>query len=413
MAVFPRFLNPNSPLIPPPSGVQSNFENPSNGNVTVNGVVSSGLALTVVTVALYIYGKTKHKLHLDDLFALVAVSAFIACHVFVYRIMTTTGYFVRGWDLQIKDLEWHYFNLYFITTLYNVTMIFIKAAILLQWARIFTPGERNIFFWLCYSIASLNAIFYIVTILVDLLRCHPVQYHWDKAIPGGHCDNDDLLSPLSGGINVILDLTILLIPQKIIWKLNLPFKKKLGVSLVFVVGILCIIFATVRLSWAIKLLNAGDYAYDVSYEVLYGSLEMTFAFLTFSFPGIPKPFIAVMQHTKSSLERVAQSSWGTGTGLSRLFTSRGSSEASTYYTHADERGLVSVEKAVSGKTSSSGKQTLSGSVKSPSREAQDQVVRTTTFNMSEDNVSNNNTEARGILPQHRPWEPLPTKSETH
>lgn len=117
-------------------------------------------------------------------------------------------------------------------------MIFIKAAILLQWVRIFTPGERNFFFWLCYAVASINAIFYLVTILVDLLRCRPIQYHWDKSIPGGHCDNVDLLSPLSGGINVLLDLSILIIPQKIIWNLNLAFKKKIGVSLVFVVGLL-------------------------------------------------------------------------------------------------------------------------------------------------------------------------------
>lgn len=60
------FLNPEAPLIPPPEGVQSNFDNPPNGNQTINGVVASGLALTIVTLALYTYGKTKNKLHLDD-----------------------------------------------------------------------------------------------------------------------------------------------------------------------------------------------------------------------------------------------------------------------------------------------------------------------------------------------------------
>ncbi|KAI0972012.1 hypothetical protein F4678DRAFT_430858 [Xylaria arbuscula] len=408
MALIPRARNPDDPLIPPPAGVQPIFDNPPNGNELMNGVVSFSLALTVISMILYIYGKTKLKLHVDDFFALIALASFIVCHIFIYRITASTGYFVHGWDLQVKDQAWHLFNIYITTSTYNVTMIFIKPAILLQWARIFTAGERNLFFWMCYSVASINVLFYLLTILIDLLRCHPVQYHWDKTIHGGHCDNDDLLSPLSAAINLILDLTILILPQRVIWKLNLAVRKKIGVSFVFVVGILCITFATVRLSWAIKLLTAGDYAYDASYEVLYGSLEMTFAFLTFTLPGIPKPFMTLLQGTRDSMERLAKTSWGSRTGFSRIFTTRKSSGANTYYVDADERGRV--PKTGSPKGSSLGQQKVSIPMKGLSKDDQDQeILRTTTFNISEGYVSDNNVDLRGVLPQHKPWEPLSTK----
>ncbi|KAI0877414.1 hypothetical protein GGS24DRAFT_511432 [Hypoxylon argillaceum] len=414
MAIVPRARDPNAPLVPPPAGVVPNFVNPPNGNALMNGVVSLSLSLTVVFVIFYTYGKTTHKLHVDDYLAIIALGAFIVCHIFIYRITGSTGYFVHGWNLQVKDQAWHFFNIFITTTMYNVAEIFIKAAILLQWARLFAPGERNLFFWLCYSVAVINAIFYLATILIDLLRCHPVQYHWDKTIPGGHCDNDDLLSPLSAVINLVIDITILFIPQRVIWKLNLNSKMKLGISVVFVAGILCIVFASVRLSWAIKLLNAKDYAYDASFEVLYGSLEMTFAFLTFSLPGIPKPFTMLVHQTKSSLERVVQSSWGSKAGLSRLFTNRSSSEAITYYADADERRLMPMAKASSAKSASSEKQNLPMPMKDVSQEAQDQaILRTTTYNVSEGYVPDGNIDVRGVLPQHNSWVPVSTKPEAH
>lgn len=122
--------------------------------------------------------------------------------------------------------------------MYNVTMIFLKAAILMQWARLFVPGKRNVLWWSCYTVAASNAIFYTVTVLHEWLRCTPVAYHWDKTIPGGHCITSGPLSPVSAILNLVFDVAILLLPQKAIWTLNMSFKKRLGVSVVFVVGIL-------------------------------------------------------------------------------------------------------------------------------------------------------------------------------
>lgn len=39
-------------------------------------------------------------------------------------------------------------------------------------------------------------------------------------------------------INVVLDLVILVIPQRIIWRLKMKKAKKIGVSLIFLIGIL-------------------------------------------------------------------------------------------------------------------------------------------------------------------------------
>ncbi|OTB00612.1 hypothetical protein M426DRAFT_15296 [Hypoxylon sp. CI-4A] len=415
MVAIARSLDPEAPLVPPPDGVQSNFDNPPNGNATMNGVVSVSLALTIIVMIIYMFGKLRTKLHIEDYLVIPALGAFITCHVFVYRITATTGYFVHGWNLQVKDQAWHLFNIYISTSMYNVTMIFLKTAILLQWARIFTPGSRGTFFWLCYIVAALNAIFYVATILIDLLYCHPVQYHWNKLIPG-HCGNDDLLSPLSAAINVLLDVTILILPQKVIWKLNMSLKNKIKVSVVFIAGILCIVSASIRLNFAVKLLTAGDYAYDSSFELILGSLEMTFAFLTFSLPSVPKPFAILMQHTRSSLGRVARSPWGTWSGLFSTFSSRNRSQANNthQYIDTDERGLLAVAKASSSSSAFTKQRELSVPMQGLSQEVEDNVImRTTKFNMPESFEMDGKANSGVFVPSQHPWQSPSAEVEAH
>ncbi|KAJ8125902.1 hypothetical protein O1611_g7738 [Lasiodiplodia mahajangana] len=394
MAAVSRSLDPEGPIVQPPPGVQSNFINPPNGNATMNGITSLPLA-----PVRRVFEDDPNDL-IQDL-ALPAIAASIVLQIFIYRITSSTGFFVQGWDLQLKDASWHFFNIYIITSMYNVAMIFLKAAILLQWARIFAPTSRNVFWWLCYSVATINAIFYVVTILIDLLYCHPVQYHWNKFIPGGYCVDDNLLSPLSAVINVVLDVTILVIPQRIVWKLNMPFKKKIGISCIFIVGILCIASASARLSFALKLLTNGDYAYDASYEVLLGSLELTFAFLTFSFLGIPKQFILMARSAKSLL---------------RKFYPRSESKAITdqYLVDTDERGLVPIVKAGSSKSGVSDQQHgFSIPMQGLSNEVKDhEILRTTRLNISESYVSDDSSIARDVLLQQHPWDVNLTKPVT-
>ncbi|XDG04210.1 hypothetical protein ABKA04_003825 [Annulohypoxylon sp. FPYF3050] len=405
----PPSIDLDAPLVDPPPGVQSDFDNPPNGNATMNGIASLSLALTIIAFSVHAFGKIRTKLHIED-WVFHNLPHIRLSNYFYHRLLRS------GWNLQVKDEAWHLFNIYITTTMYNVTMILLKAAILFQWARIFTPGKRNIFFWLCYSIAGVNAVFYLATILIDLLYCQPIQYHWDPTIPGGHCGNDDLLSPLSAAINVLLDLIILILPQRVIWRLNMSFRKKIGVSLVFLTGLLCIVSASIRLSFAVELLTGGDYAYDASFEVLLGSLEMTFAFLTFSLPGVPKSVVIMSQYTRSSLERVTHTSRGTWRGLFTTLTSRSKSDGNNTYRHAetDERGLLSVAKAHSSDGASS-KQLEAASIpmQGLSREVQDNaILRTTRFNVSESFVSDDNAlNYRGLVPSQHPWQPLSNKPQ--
>ncbi|KAI1851632.1 hypothetical protein JX266_003094 [Neoarthrinium moseri] len=233
--------DPEGAVLPPPDGVEPNLDNPPNGNALINGLTSLFLAISLIFLLIRAYARTsymKNRPALGDYVILPAIGTYIAGCVFVFRVAATSGFFVHGWDFRLKNLAWFYYNLFLGTQMYLATMIFLKTAILLEWARIFGPGSRKAFRWTCYIIAGLNSTYYIINIILECTSCTPREYYWDKTIPGGHCLDAAVLSLTSALVNLLFDLAILLLPQGVIWRLNMSRRKRVGVSVVFVIGLL-------------------------------------------------------------------------------------------------------------------------------------------------------------------------------
>lgn len=115
----------------------------------------------------------------------------------------------------------------------------VKASILREWCRIFVPaGTRNTFYYTCYSLMAFNIAFFSSAIIATTLACRPYQKNWDKTIPGGKCFDPSALQIASAIINLVSDIIVLILPQRVIWSLHLSSKKKTGISVVFAVGIL-------------------------------------------------------------------------------------------------------------------------------------------------------------------------------
>jgi hypothetical protein len=118
--------------------------------------------------------------------------------------------------------------------LFGLNIVFLKAAILLDWVRTFVPaGTRNTLFYLLYTLIGTNAVFYFIGTFIEAFQCPP------NTLSTEHCPIDAPKYNISSGIiNVISDLTILIAPHWVIWKLNMTRTQKMGVSFMFLIGIL-------------------------------------------------------------------------------------------------------------------------------------------------------------------------------
>lgn len=69
------------------------------------------------------------------------------------------------------------------------------------------------------------------------MQCRPHEAIWNFYLPS-KCYSLPKVMLASASIQVISDILMFILPQKIIWGLHMNWQKKLGVSVIFGVGIL-------------------------------------------------------------------------------------------------------------------------------------------------------------------------------
>lgn len=125
-----------------------------------------------------------------------------------------------------------------VSNLLAVTIMVAKAAILLELLRIFAPQTRNYFYWTTVFLLVVNIVWYTVGVIVANLICVPHEKLWNRVQVSGTCMESDPLHITAPVINFVIDVIILILPQKVIWGLEMSFKRRLGVSAVFTVGLM-------------------------------------------------------------------------------------------------------------------------------------------------------------------------------
>ncbi|KAI1140806.1 hypothetical protein F5Y05DRAFT_287312 [Hypoxylon sp. FL0543] len=328
----------DAPAMDPPPGEVQNLDNPPNHNDAVIAVYTVSIAIATIFVVLRLYAKfvLLKVPRIEDYLLIPTFGVYIAHCVFWLQMTHTTGHFVHMWDFRVGGLAPFYRNGFYGTILYEAVMLAIKPLILLEWIHIFSSaGPRNLFTWTCYAVAAVNVLMYIISILIDSVSCTPRAYWWDQTIPGGHCIDTKDLPTVTGTLNAVIDLFILLLPQGIIWRLHLPTNKRIGVSIVFLVGAISVISAIARTAISFLYAGSSDVTYNFSLAGIFCLIEMTAAIIVFASPTIPKPMVHLAKQTNSGLSRLLRSTRGGGT-----FASRGSGDRSktNVYENIDENG---------------------------------------------------------------------------
>ncbi|RYC56654.1 hypothetical protein CHU98_g9555 [Xylaria longipes] len=120
------------------------------------------------------------------------------------------------------------------------------------------------------------------------LRDFPgVNQNWNLLIPG-KCLHTTGLAVGVSATNLAFDVIIFLLPQKVIWGLRMRFWAKIGISIVFSIGLLACIVAAFRLYSSIQYSGFSDITYTCSGITLWSLAEVTSGFVVLCVPCIPK-----------------------------------------------------------------------------------------------------------------------------
>ena len=122
------------------------------------------------------------------------------------------------------------------TCLWAVASTLVKLSILHFYLTIF--GLVVSFRYATYTVMSLVLAFGIGLILEALLTCRPFAKSWDPVLHGT-CASFKASFLADGIINILIDLAIVLLPMRMVWRLqHVSKQRKIALTAVFALGIL-------------------------------------------------------------------------------------------------------------------------------------------------------------------------------
>ncbi|KAK8065058.1 hypothetical protein PG997_011805 [Apiospora hydei] len=289
----------------PPKGVESNFAAPEQMNGLAIAVASICLAFTTAIVILRIISRVALKrIYMEDCMLRLERPFPLGSHK---RVMVEANSSRKAWDswltsstlaplrakLLTPDASLTRISVQIIligSIFYALVIVFLKVAIMLEWLRIFVPNKvRNAFFWTCWLVLVLNVVYYVINITLLNVACTPYRANWDITVDGS-CRDPRAVELTSAAMNLISDVVMVVMIQKVIWGLQMSIKAKIGVSVMFAAGIFACIAGGFRLGTTVVYLRDHDLTYSVSSVIMWAIGEMTSAFLVLCVPAIPSSF---------------------------------------------------------------------------------------------------------------------------
>ncbi|KAG0153276.1 hypothetical protein PDIDSM_5126 [Penicillium digitatum] len=286
----------------PPPGIDLYAD---RGPVKIAPVIAT-YVIAVIAVGLRFYSRVRVqavRIAADDWLIAAALLFLSAGFALVVVASGNPGLGKHIWVVPHTQAEDVMHTLFAFVLLYLVSNPLIKLSILLFYRRIF--GMTNSM-WFC---VFLSVGYFMSGMVSYLVCCSPVSYNWTQFTDpnGGGCVYDIYKFYISyAAVNVATDVSILMVPMPIVWKLQMPRTQKILVCGILLIGGLCVnpfpdsqvhltqklmIFLSVCVTsfvriYYIHFLRAHDYTWVVGNVFLWSSIEPSIGILCACLPTL-------------------------------------------------------------------------------------------------------------------------------
>ncbi|CAL3970987.1 unnamed protein product [Diplocarpon coronariae] len=173
---------------------------------------------------------------------------------------------------------------YFWLTLifYNMTLVFAKASVVLQYLRVFYHRRTR---YACLAAITFLGLSGTQLLLTSIWSCVPIAAYWDASIQG-RCIEKKPLWLFNAGMNIFTELMVLIIPMPALSTLNLPLKQRVGLMFVFALGGFVCIVSVLRLHSIYVASVSVDVPWDTIATSEWSNLEGAVGVICASLPPI-------------------------------------------------------------------------------------------------------------------------------
>lgn len=147
------------------------------------------------------------------------------------------GYYRNIWAIRPYDLDTFAKIFFGMQVVYGLVIGMIKITIMFLYLRIFSLCKR---ITLCVWVTQFVNVSTIIIFLVGLFfACQPLSFYWAHASPvTGTCPDPVDKGGVTPGLNISLDVWMIVLPLFHVWNMKMGWKDKLGVIGMFSLGFL-------------------------------------------------------------------------------------------------------------------------------------------------------------------------------
>ncbi|EAQ89514.1 hypothetical protein CHGG_06133 [Chaetomium globosum CBS 148.51] len=220
----------------------------------------------------------------DDYVVSLLVAFAIPSIVIIHIGTTPNGVGRDIWTLTPENITNFLFYFYIMAMLYFAQVMLVKLCMLLFYLRIFPSPTVRRLLWgtVIFNVVSCHLL------LHRHLQCRPISHFWNNwdGEHEGKCLNSNAIAWANAAISIALDFWMLAIPLAQIKSLNLHWKKKIGVALMFVVGTFVTIVSIIRLHALVTFAQSSNATWDNFPVSLWSTVEINVGIMCTCMPTL-------------------------------------------------------------------------------------------------------------------------------
>ncbi|THV45430.1 hypothetical protein BGAL_0490g00050 [Botrytis galanthina] len=253
-----------------------NYVNPErygSSIFVVHGVLYP-IVLAMLGIRIYTRLYISKCFGLDDclaLFSMIPITGFAVMGIFVE---TYVGWDVHAWDVPYDSLTLGLKCIYITQILFTLALTPIRISMLWLIARLLENGApklRRVAQGLMIYVLIHGSIFAITL----TFQCRPVSDYWAVSFkPQPNCINQEVHLLFTSICNAISDYAVVALPMHTVWKLQLPFKQRISLCMLFAIGFLASTASVVRTVYVCNSTSNYDRTWTTYPVFIWSSVEV-------------------------------------------------------------------------------------------------------------------------------------------
>ncbi|GFF39819.1 hypothetical protein IFM46972_06006 [Aspergillus udagawae] len=275
------------PALAPPPGQVSNLKDPYSLRHYMYITASLGLGLSTAAVLLRVFIKARvmRFMQLEEYILILSqIGFYVFTGLMIHAVHLGQG--IHQWNVSVAHVQKVIELANIIEIIYCPVILGAKVAMLLQMRRMFVVNKTGKLYWLHEILLWTNVPCYLALMLSFAFACVPREKLWNPKLPG-QCVSSTAILIASSTLNVLSDLTMLLLPLVVVMRLQLPPRSKLILNVVFGTGILTCVSSTCRLVYGVYLTRTEDFTWGIAPIGLWAIGEICTVILSGAIPLLP------------------------------------------------------------------------------------------------------------------------------